>query len=73
MESIMIALIRVTQVLAILIIAFFVALVLTLDLLALQQAELAAGAVVWLVIFGLLVKAEKQVTNRLVVRTMQKG
>lgn len=69
----MTAFFRIAQVVAVLVIAFFVAVISTIDLFAFQQAELVAGAVVWLILFGILVKAEKDATNRLVMCTVRTG
>lgn len=57
---------------AILIIVFLLSVVLALDLVALQQAELIAGVVVWLVILGLIFKVEHDLELRVQILAIRK-
>lgn len=63
----------VAKLLAVLIILFFGAVVLTIDLVALEQLEIVAGVVTWLILFGLILKAEQDVKSRLVICTVRMG
>ena len=67
----MITLCRIAQAFAVLVVAFFVAMISTIDLVAFQQAEFVAGAVTWLAVFAILVVAEKQSMNRLAISTVR--